>query len=87
MLTFKLSDIQADAILNMRLRNLRKLEEMQIRAEDKDLREERKKVKSLLGSDKINGKRWPPRSRRCATFGPKTALGKEAHSVTEARAR
>ena len=34
--TFKLTEVQADAILNMRLRNLRKLEEMQIRAEDKD---------------------------------------------------
>ena len=30
MKAFKLSDIQADAILNMRLRNLRKLEEMEI---------------------------------------------------------
>src|SRR6476660_8563156 len=43
MKTFKLSDVQADAILNMRLRNLRKLEEMEIRAEDKALREERTK--------------------------------------------
>src|SRR5215207_1784044 len=34
---FKLSDVQADAILNMRLRNLRKLEEMEIRTENKDL--------------------------------------------------
>jgi len=33
-----LSEVQADAILNMRLRNLRRLEEMQIRQEDKDLR-------------------------------------------------
>ena len=40
MKTFKLTDVQADAILNMRLRNLRKLEEMEIRAEDKALREE-----------------------------------------------
>src|SRR5262245_9816204 len=37
MKTFKLTDVQADAILNMRLRNLRKLEEMEIRQEDKDL--------------------------------------------------
>ena len=41
MKTFKLSDVQADAILNMRLRNLRKLEEMEIKREDKDLREEK----------------------------------------------
>src|SRR6266702_3728408 len=42
MKTFKLSDLQADAILNMRLRNLRKLEEIEIKKEDKDLRAERK---------------------------------------------
>src|SRR5216110_2701292 len=50
MKTFKLSDIQADSILNMRLRNLRKLEEMEIKTEDKDLRVERTAVKSLIGS-------------------------------------
>ena len=38
MKTFKISDVQADAILNMRLRNLRKLEEMEIRTENKELR-------------------------------------------------
>src|SRR3569833_2854614 len=35
---FKLTEVQAEAILNMRLRSLRKLEEMEIRGEDKDLR-------------------------------------------------
>src|SRR5580693_7933480 len=52
MKTFKLTDIQADSILNMRLRNLRKLEEMEIRTEEKNLRNELKGVKSLLGSEK-----------------------------------
>src|ERR1700681_1513286 len=42
--TFKLSEVQADAILNMRLRNLRKLEEMEIKREDKDLRAERAEI-------------------------------------------
>src|ERR1700675_1422965 len=42
MKAFKLSEVQADAILNMRLRNLRKLEEMEIRKEDKELRVERR---------------------------------------------
>ena len=37
--TFKLTDVQADAILNMRLRNLRKLEEMEIKTEEKNLRD------------------------------------------------
>src|SRR6266700_3942255 len=40
--TFKLTEVQAEAILNMRLRNLRKLEEMEIRKEDKALRAEKK---------------------------------------------
>src|ERR1700759_697565 len=51
MKTFKLSDIQAYSILNMRLRNLRKLEEMEIRTEDKDLRKELKGIEALLGSE------------------------------------
>src|SRR5689334_13060520 len=49
--TFRLSDVQADAILNMRLRNLRKLEEMEIRGEDKELRKERKSLQDLLKSE------------------------------------
>src|SRR6267142_5277554 len=57
MKTFKLSDVQADAILNMRLRNLRKLEEMEIRQEDKALRAERKKLKELIGSEAQQWKR------------------------------
>src|SRR5206468_1870609 len=49
--TFKLTDIQAEAILNMRLRNLRKLEEMEIKGEEKDLRAERTAVKNLIGPE------------------------------------
>ena len=37
---FNLTDVQADAILNMRLRSLRKLEEFEIRTEEKNLRGE-----------------------------------------------
>src|SRR5437868_242351 len=48
---FKLTEVQADAILNMRLRSLRKLEEFEIRTEDKNLRVELKGIKSLLGSE------------------------------------
>src|SRR5436190_3795162 len=48
---FKLTEVQADAILNMRLRSLRKLEEFEIRTEDKNLRNELKGIKSLLGSE------------------------------------
>src|SRR5215207_2341124 len=49
--TFTLTDVQADAILNMRLRNLRKLEEMEIRQEDKDLRAEKKSLEQLVRSE------------------------------------
>ena len=48
MKAFKLTDVQAEAILNMRLRNLRKLEEMEIRKEDKELRVEKKTLEELL---------------------------------------
>src|ERR1044072_4784617 len=51
MKAFKLTEIQGDAILKMRLRRLRKLEEMEIKTEDKDLRNELKGLKSLLGSE------------------------------------
>ena len=57
MRTFRLSDVQADAILNMRLRNLRRLEEIEIKQEDKELRVERKSLKALIGSEKEQWKR------------------------------
>ncbi|MDE0789513.1 MAG: DNA topoisomerase IV subunit A [Woeseiaceae bacterium] len=47
---FKLSDIQAEAILNLRLRNLAKLEEMKIRGEQDDLNEERGTLEKTLNS-------------------------------------
>ncbi|NIA27200.1 MAG: DNA topoisomerase IV subunit A, partial [Desulfobulbaceae bacterium] len=46
----KLSDIQAEAILNLRLRNLAKLEEMKIRGEQDDLNEERESLEKTLKS-------------------------------------
>ncbi|NCF72575.1 MAG: DNA topoisomerase IV subunit A [Gammaproteobacteria bacterium] len=47
---FDLSDIQAEAILNLRLRNLAKLEEMKIRGEQDALNEEREGLEKTLGS-------------------------------------
>ena len=47
---FSLTERQAEAILNMRLRALRKLEELEIRKEDEALRGERKVLKELIGS-------------------------------------
>src|SRR6185295_14240716 len=75
--TFKLTDIQADSILNMRLRNLRKLEEMEIKTEDKNLRGELKGIKALLGSETEQWAKVGEQVRKVRDmFGPKTPLGK-----------
>ena len=48
---FKLSDIQVEAILNMRLRSLAKLEEIQIKSEHEKLSAEKAQIEALLGSE------------------------------------
>ncbi len=53
--TFELTDLQADAILNTRLRQLAKLEEMELRREHAALSEERDGLNALIGSEK---KQW-----------------------------
>ena len=55
MATFSLTDIQAEAILNMRLRALRRLEEMEIRKEHKALSKELRETRALLDDEKM---RW-----------------------------
>jgi len=52
MATFDLSDVQAEAILNMRLRSLRKLEELELRTEHKKLTDEETHLEALLASEK-----------------------------------
>ena len=85
MRTFKLSEVQADAILNMRLRNLRKLEEIEIKQEDKDLGAERKTLKDLIGSEKQQWKKVADQVKEVrAKFGPKTPLGKRRTGFAEA---
>ena len=53
---FKLTEIQANAILDTRLRSLRKLEEMELKREQKDLQNEKAKIEELLGSEKVQWK-------------------------------
>jgi topoisomerase IV subunit A len=85
MQTFSLSDVQADAILNMRLRNLRKLEEMEIRQEDKDLRAERTTLNELLGSETEQWKSIAGEIRKVRdAFGPDTPLGRRRSRFAEA---
>ena len=50
--TFKISDIQAEAILETKLRHLAKLEEMKIREEQEELNLEKKGLEALLGSER-----------------------------------
>ena len=57
MAEFELSDAQAEAILNMRLRALRKLEEMELRSERDALMVERAELDDLIGSEDLQWKR------------------------------
>jgi topoisomerase-4 subunit A len=83
--TFKLTDVQADAILNMRLRNLRKLEEVQIRQENEELIAEKAAIEKLVASEKAQWKTvaWQIKEVHKA-FGPDTRLGKRRTSFAEA---
>jgi topoisomerase-4 subunit A len=74
---FSLTDVQAEAILNMRLRSLRKLEEIEIRTEHGQLTEERKALQELLGSDERQWDRISFEIRDIKKkFGKATPLGK-----------
>jgi topoisomerase IV subunit A len=85
MKTFKLTEVQTDAILNMRLRSLRRLEEMEIRTEDKNLRAELKGVKGLLASEAEQWSRIGEQVRKVRDmFGPKTPLGKRRTQFADA---
>ena len=80
-----LTEVQAEAILNMRLRSLRKLEEMELRAERDALMAERDGLEALLASDKAQ---WKKISSELAevrkAYGKGTALGKRRSDFAEA---
>ncbi|MGE0658898.1 MAG: DNA topoisomerase IV subunit A [Reyranellaceae bacterium] len=82
---FKLTENQAEAILNMRLRALRKLEEFEIKGEHAKLTAEGKALKGLLRDE---AKRWAAIAAEVKAlkekFGPKTALGKRRTELAEA---
>ena len=86
MKTFKLTDVQAEAILNMRLRNLRKLEEMEIRKEDKDAaRREARSSRSCSSPRRSSGKTIAGQIKEVReNFGKKTPLGKRRTDFAEA---
>lgn len=85
MRTFSLTDMQAESILNMRLRSLRKLEEFEIRKEFDGLTLEKAQLEELLGSEI---KQWKAISGEIKkvreTYGPETPLGKRRTQFAEA---
>lgn len=82
---FELTEVQAEAILNMRLRSLRKLEEMEIRKEDKALRKERTELKNLLKDKPEQDKILTLEIKDIKTrFGQKTKLGERRTDFAEA---
>src|SRR5882757_481910 len=85
MKAFRLNENQADAILNMRLRSLRKLEEMEIRGEHDSLTKERKELARLMGSEKLKSEKLIEELKEIdAKFGLKTALGKRRTEIAKA---
>jgi topoisomerase-4 subunit A len=82
---FKLTDTQAEAILNMRLRALRRLEEMEIRREHDGLSKEQKGLKALLRSEDEQWSRIAAEIKEVReTFSKKTDLGRRRTSFAEA---
>jgi topoisomerase IV subunit A len=84
---FKLTDLQAEAILNMRLRALRRLEEFEIKGEHKKLTAERKELKALLKDEKVQWGKIADEVRETQKkFGAKTAIGKRRTELADAPA-
>ena len=82
---FELTEIQAEAILNTRLRQLAKLEEMEIRREHADLSDERDGINEMLASDKMQWKLVGEGLKSTLkVLGPQTAVGKRRSDFEDA---
>ncbi len=85
MSAFRLSEVQAEAILNLRLKSLSRLEEMEIRGEHDKLSKEKADLVALLASD---DKQWERISDEIKAtrerYSKKTALGKRRTSFADA---
>src|SRR3954470_10328013 len=85
MRVFRLTEMQANAILDTRLRSLRKLEEMELKRELEELTKEKEQVEELLASPATQWKTvaWQVREVK-KTFGPDTPLGRRRSTFEEA---
>ena len=85
MVRFKLTDVQAEAILNLRLRALSRLEEGEIKKEHVKLTAERRDIKTLLGSDDLQWEKIAGEVKATReTYSKKTALGKRRSTFEDA---
>jgi topoisomerase-4 subunit A len=83
--TFGLTEVQAEAILNLRLRSLSRLEEVEIRAEHEKLSAERADILALLDSDDLQWKRISEEIKSTRErYSKKTALGARRTQFAEA---
>ncbi len=84
---FKLTEVQAEAILNLRLKSLSKLEEVEIKAEHDKLSKERRDLKSLLKSDDLQWERITDEVKATReAYSKKTELGRRRSTFSEAPA-
>ncbi len=82
---FNLTDRQAEAILNMRLRSLRRLEEFEIKTERDKLDKEQALLTALLADPKLQKKRMKADLRKIRDrYGAETLLGKRRTTIEEA---
>ena len=87
MKAFDLTDLQAESILNMRLRALRRLEEFEIKGEHKKLSAERKDLKALLKDEPLQWQAIAAEVQEIKRkFGGKTVLGKRRTEIADAPA-
>ena len=82
---FKLSDVQAEAILNLRLRSLSRLEEIEIRGEHDKLSKELRALKQLLKSEELQWERISEEVKATRErYSKKTAIGRRRSSFADA---
>ncbi|RUO98115.1 DNA topoisomerase IV subunit A [Hyphomicrobium sp.] len=81
---FNLSDVQAEAILNLRLRSLSRLEEVEIKAEHDKLSKERRELKQLLKSEELQWERVAEEVKETREkYSKKTPLGRRRSTFAD----
>jgi len=87
MKTFKLTDKQANYVLDTRLRSLRKLEEMELRREHEELTKEKGEVEKLIGDEKLQWKTITAQIRELKKkYPPESKIGRRRTTFAEAPA-